>query len=102
MSAVLPIVELLSTTIHSIMRQTRINAQNMIVLTVEFTRIPLSRRGKIQHWTSVSAHITLRRVKHQQSRALFTTPERQTHMPRRRDEQYFKLYSQGGWTGTAK
>jgi len=30
------------------MRQTRINTQNMIVLTVEFTQIPLSRREKIQ------------------------------------------------------
>jgi hypothetical protein len=28
------------------MRQMRINTQNMIVLTVEFTRIPLSRRGE--------------------------------------------------------
>ena len=61
-------VELLSTTIHSIMRQTRINTQNMIVLTVEFTRIPLFTAGEIQHRTSVIRLHHLRRLKHGQSR----------------------------------
>jgi hypothetical protein len=45
------------------MRQARINIQNMIVFTVEFTRTPLSRRGKcvktsgsayITHWTRIT------------------------------------------------
>jgi hypothetical protein len=35
----------------------RIKTQNMIVLTVEFTRIPLSRRGEAAHWTSNTARI---------------------------------------------
>jgi len=53
----------LCTTVHRSMRQTRINTQNMIVLTVEFTRIPLSQRAKIHdYWTSVSAHLILRRA----------------------------------------
>jgi hypothetical protein len=39
------------------MRQARINIQNMIVFTVEFTRTPLSRRGKCVK-TSISAYIT--------------------------------------------
>ncbi len=65
---------LLCTTVQSSMRQTRIKTQNMIVLTVEFTRNPLSRREKIQPWISVSAHLTLRRVKHGQSRSKVYNP----------------------------
>jgi hypothetical protein len=42
-------LELLCTTLHKSIRQTKINTQNMIVLTVEFTRIPLSRRAKLQY-----------------------------------------------------
>jgi hypothetical protein len=34
------------TTPHSSIKQMRMKTQNMIVLTVEFTRIPLSRRGR--------------------------------------------------------
>jgi hypothetical protein len=37
---------LLFTTLQRSMRQTRIKTQNMIVLTVEFTRIPLFPAGK--------------------------------------------------------
>ena len=57
------------------------NTQNMIVLTVEFTRIPLSRREKIHNWTSLSAHITLRRVKLTQSHRKYklTGPSTLTH-----------------------
>jgi hypothetical protein len=39
---------LLETTPQSMRRQMRIKTQNMIVLTVEFTRTPLSRRGRIR------------------------------------------------------
>src|SRR5580658_2030659 len=56
------------TTVHRSMRQTRINTQNMIVFTVEFTRNPLSRRGKIQQLDLRLAHINLRRLKPNQSR----------------------------------
>jgi hypothetical protein len=40
--------ELLVTTVHNRRQQTRMNIQNMTVLTVEFTRIPLSRRAKFR------------------------------------------------------
>ena len=66
-------LEFRCTTVHSMMRQTSMNTQNMIVLTVEFTRIPLSRRGKSTDWISLSAHITLRRVKLAQSHRKYTT-----------------------------
>jgi len=60
------------------MRQTRINTQNMIVLTVEFTRILFPGGGKSSYGTSVSTHITLRRLKLTQSHIKYTTPSRQT------------------------
>src|ERR1700722_14130913 len=56
MSADLLIPELLCTTVQSRSRQTRIKTQNKIVLTVEFTRIPLSRRGEIQIGLPVRPH----------------------------------------------
>jgi hypothetical protein len=39
-------LEPLCTTLHRSMRQTRIKTQNMIVLTVEFTRRPLFPAGE--------------------------------------------------------
>jgi len=39
---------LFETTAHNIMRQIRMKTQNMIVLTVEFTRTPLLAAGRIR------------------------------------------------------
>ena len=64
------------------------NIQNMTVLTVEFTRIPLSRRPKSPITGNfVSAHITLRRVKLVQSHIKYTPPLRRTQPLRCQDEQ---------------
>ncbi len=78
----LPMLALFCTTPQSSMRQTRINTQNMTVLTVEFTRIPLSRRGRSHcNRTSITACIhpldarTLPR-----SHRKYTTPARQTQI----------------------
>jgi hypothetical protein len=60
-------------TVNRSMRQARINIQNTIVFTVEFTRTPLSRRGKYVR-TFVSAYTLIGRARLLISHRKFTRP----------------------------
>ena len=63
----------------------RIKTQNMIVLTVEFTRTPLSWRGRMPSGgTSSNAASIFRRLSLHESVRKCTTPSRQTRMACRR------------------
>jgi hypothetical protein len=66
----------------------RIKTQNMIVLTVEFTRIPLSRRGeKPLARTSNTAYIILRRPGLLRSHRKYRVSLRETPLALRADVQ---------------
>jgi hypothetical protein len=68
------------------MRQTRINTQNMIVLTVEFNRIPLFLAGKKQFSLRHRPYHSLTLKAPTKSQEL-VTPGWQIQLTRRTDEQ---------------